>query len=109
MAKPGMFISRMPSRATPRRASRSLIRCASETGAVRVVAVLSAEIVLIASSPPIASGERALPQMPCEENRSREQSQAPTAAQDAGEDEGPSFAAAVVTVASLMWLLRPRN
>ena len=41
MAKPGMFISRMPSRATPRRASTSRTRCASATGAGRVGTGLS--------------------------------------------------------------------
>ncbi len=49
--KPGMFISRMPSRATPRRASRTLSLRASETGVARVVAGVSARVWLIGSGP----------------------------------------------------------
>src|ERR1051326_3781048 len=72
MAKPGMFISRIPSRATPRRASSSRIRCASATGAARVGAGLSTADALIGSSPPLARSERALPPISREGNRSGE-------------------------------------
>src|SRR5262245_47308742 len=46
MAKPGMFISKMPSTATPRRASISRSCCASETGAS-----LASSGLAVASSP----------------------------------------------------------
>jgi len=48
MAKPGIFISKMPKRATPRSASMSLSRCVSDTGAAAGGAGVSAGISFMA-------------------------------------------------------------